>query len=404
MGTVFRATRRLQGSQLSVQALSRLASVVLFLLASWADTDRLALVALQGTLLALPFALMESLVGRPISAGLLPPHWDTESWARRTAAVAVLPVTVIAGISATVALPGAGRDDRMLMLLPVLLQLPLEAVFWARARDRSPASANLIPQIVAIGTMLCGGAFALTGVRVDISAVPGQLAVLAWLLLVQRRARSRASGTIRPGYLASVRVGATYFVTASVDLAYSVALPSVAGALAGPVAVVVLRALELAFGPFHVLLSATTREDIVLGRRTRWVNPVRLMAVAGWALVSLVIAASPWVRGLLAADLRDLGLAAVAAFCGYKGLLMLSTWMSVRHMIWAPPRRYLVSGVGSRLIALGCLAVSALWVDEVPELLLSLLVCEALVVVWFAGRIGHTPDPLPTPATTTSPV
>ena len=168
------------------------------------------------------------------------------------------------------------------------------------------------------------------------------------------------------------------------------ALPSVAGALAGPGAVVVLRALELAFGPFHVLLSATTREDVVLGRDSRWVNPVRLLTVAGWAAVSIAVTASPWVRGLLAADLRTLGLAAVAAFCAYKGLLMFSTWMSVRHMIWAAPRRYLVSGLGSRVIALGALAASVVWVDRVPELLVSLLICEALVVAWFGWRIAAT--------------
>ncbi|MEV6302236.1 hypothetical protein AB0M02_22660 [Actinoplanes sp. NPDC051861] len=401
IGTLTRAARRLQGTQLSVQALSRLSSVVLFLLASWADTEHLALVALQGILLALPFALMESLVGRPISAGLLPAHWDIESWARRASVATFAPVLLIAGVSATVALPEATWTDRLLMLTPVLLQLPLEAMFWAQARTRSTATANLIPQSVAIGTMLFGAVFALTGVRVDIAAVPGQLAILAWLLLLQRR--PLAAGTVRPGYVASVRVGATYFVTASVDLAYSVALPSVAGALAGPAAVVVLRALELAFGPFHVLLSATTREDVVLGRESRWINPVRLMTVAGWALVSVVITASPWVRGLLATDLRDLSLLAVAVFCAYKGLLMFSTWMSVRHMIWAPPRRYLVSGVGSRVIALSALAISVLWVDRVPDLLLSLLICEALVVTWFAYRTARTPvtpaptAPVPTP-------
>ncbi|MFD0525289.1 hypothetical protein [Paractinoplanes durhamensis] len=72
MSRLISVARKLQGSQLSVQALSRLSSVILFLLASWADGTRLPLVALQGALLALPFTLMESLVGRPVSAGLLP--------------------------------------------------------------------------------------------------------------------------------------------------------------------------------------------------------------------------------------------------------------------------------------------------------------------------------------------
>ncbi|GAB1642012.1 hypothetical protein [Krasilnikovia sp. MM14-A1259] len=397
MNTLLRAAGKLQGSQLSVQALSRLASVGLFLLASWADGTRLPLVALQGALLALPFALMESLIGRPISAGLLPANWDMESWARRTAAVSILPVAVVGCVSAAVALPGASWPDRLLMLTPVLLQLPLEAAFWAKARTESTSRANLIPQVVAIGTLVCGAAFAVAGLRVDVAAVPGQVAVLAWLLL--RRA-PLAPGTIRPGYRAGFRVGAAYFVTASVDLTYSVALPSVAGALAGPTAVIVLRAMELAFGPFHVTLSATTRDDVVMGRKARWINPTRVLTVGGWAVVSVIVMFSPWVRGLLAADLRALGLVALAAFCAYKGLLMFSTWLSIRHMIWATPGRYLVSGVGSRVIALAGLAVSVAWVDRVPELFVQLLICEALVVAWFAYRIArtpHTPDPAAAP-------
>ena len=397
MSSVLRVAQKLQRSQLSVQALSRLASICLFLLASWADGTRLPLVALQGALLALPFTLMESLVGRPISAGLLPAHWDVESWARRTAAAAIPPVAVIGCVSVAVALPGVSWPDRLLMLTPVLLQLPLEAMFWAMARTRTTSRANLIPQLVAVGTIVCGTAFAAAGLRVDVAAVPGQLAVLAWLLL---RRSGPAPGMIRPGYWASLSVGMAYFVTATVDLLYSVALPSVAGALAGPEAVIVLRAMELAFGPFHVTLSATTREDVVLGRETRWVNPTRLLTVGGWVAVSAIVLFSPWVRGLLADDLRELGLAALVAFCGYKGLLMFSTWLSVRHMIWAAPRRYLVSGIGSRVIALGGLAVSVAWVDRVPELFLQLLVCEALVVLWFAYRIARTtvtPVPAPVP-------
>ncbi|WP_030438503.1 hypothetical protein [Actinoplanes subtropicus] len=387
MTHLLRVARKLQGSQLSVQALSRLASVCLFLLASWADGSRLPLVALQGALLALPFTLMESLIGRPISAGLLPRHWDVESWARRAAAASIPPVAVIGCVSAAVALPGVTWTDRLLMLTPVLLQLPLEGAFWAMAHTRTTSRANLIPQVVAAGTIVCGLVFALAGVRVDIAAVPGQVAVLAWLLATRKRL---TAGAVRPGYWASVRVGAAYFVTASVDLAYSVALPSVAGALAGPEAVIVLRAMDLAFGPFHVTLSATTREDVVLGRKTRWINPTRLLTVAGWAFVSAIVLFLPWVRGLLADDLRRLGFLALAAFCAYKGLLMFSTWLSVRHMIWAPPRRYVVSGIGSRVIALGGLAVSVFWVDRTEQLFVQLLICEALVVAWFAHRIART--------------
>jgi hypothetical protein len=67
-----RLVKRLQRSQLSVQALSRLSSVCIFLLASWTDTHHLPLVALQGALLAIPYTLIEALVGRPLSAGLVP--------------------------------------------------------------------------------------------------------------------------------------------------------------------------------------------------------------------------------------------------------------------------------------------------------------------------------------------
>lgn len=396
MNSLLHITRKLQGSQLSVQALSRLASICLFLLASWADGTRLPLVALQGALLALPFTLMESLVGRPISAGLLPAHWDVESWARRAAAATIAPVALIGCASAAVALPAVTWTDRLLMLTPVLLQLPLEAMFWSRARTEGTARANLIPQVVAAGTIVCGLLFVLTDVRVDLAAVPGQLLVLSWLLL---RRRPLAAGTVRPGYVASLRIGAAYFVTASVDLTYAVALPSVAGALAGPPAVIVLRAMELAFGPFHVVLSATTREDVVLGRKTRWLTPTRLLTGAAWAVVSAIVLFSPWVRGLLADDLRRLGFVALAAFCAYKGILMFSTWLSVRHMIWAQPRRYLVSGIGSRVIALTGLAVAVTWVDHIPELFLQLLIGEILVVTWFAWRIArtpHTPTPSPT--------
>jgi hypothetical protein len=389
MSGLVRAVRKLQGSQLSVQALSRVASIGLFLLTRWADGERLPLVALQGILLAIPFALMEGLVGRPISAGLLPGHWDIESWARRAAATVIAPVALIAGISAAVALPDVTWTDRLIMITPVLLQLPLEAMFWAKARTTSTSQANLIPQLVAVGTMVFGCVFALMGVRLDVAALPGQVAVLTWLLILSRR--PLAPGVIRPGYRASVKVGAAYFATATVDLSYSVALPSVAGALAGPEAVIVLRAMELAFGPFHVLLSATTREDVVLGRRTKWINPTRVLTVAGWAAVSLVVLCLPWARLLVAKELEHLGLLALAAYCGYKGLQMFSTWLSIRQMIWAQPRRYLVSGIGSRVIALGGLAISVLWVHETTHLFVQLLICEALVVLWFAYRIARTP-------------
>ncbi|WP_123809812.1 hypothetical protein [Micromonospora globispora] len=388
MGPVVDAGRRLQRSQLSVQALARLCSVSVFLLASWADTERLALVALQGTLLALPYTLMESLVGRPLSAGLVPAGWSLDAWARRVAAAAMLPVGVIGFLSASVALPETGVADRLLMVAPVVLQLPLEALFWSTARTRSTQRANLIPQLVAVGTVLTGVAFAATDVRVDVAAVPAQTAVLAWLLLPG--SVPAGPGGVRPGVWASVRVGSVYCVAAAVDLAYSVALPSVAGAVAGQTAVVVLRALDLAFGPFHVALSASTREDIVAGRDTRWRTGTRGLTVVALLAVSAVVLGSERVRALLAADLATVGTAAVALYCGYKGFLAAATWLATRHMIWAPPRRFLVSAIGSRAIAFGGLAVSAVWAGQVGGLVLQLLLSEALVVCWFLGRIRLT--------------
>ncbi|WP_446218777.1 hypothetical protein [Micromonospora sp. IBHARD004] len=391
MGRLLGAGRRLQGSQLSVQALARLCSVAVFLLASWADTERLALVALQGTLLALPYTLMESLVGRPLSAGLVPAGWSVDAWARRVAAAAMLPVGVIGFLSASVALPETGIADRLFMVAPVVLQLPLEAFFWSTARTRSPRRANLIPQLVAVGTVLTGVAFVATGVRVDVAAVPAQLAVLGWVLL--RVAVPPGPDRVRPGVLASVRVGSVYCVAAAVDLAYSVALPSIAGAVAGQAAVVVLRALDLAFGPFHVALSASNREDIMAGRASRWRTGTRALTVVTLLGVSAVVLGSARVRELLAADLATVGTAVVALYCGYKACLAVATWLATRHMIWAPPRRFLVSAIGSRVIAFAGLAVSALLAGQVGGLVLQLLISEAVVVCWFVTRIRLTRTP-----------
>src|SRR5262249_61911287 len=49
---------RLRDSQLPVQALARLSSVVVFLVASRTDHVHLALVALQGLLVAIPYTLV----------------------------------------------------------------------------------------------------------------------------------------------------------------------------------------------------------------------------------------------------------------------------------------------------------------------------------------------------------
>ncbi|NJC14383.1 hypothetical protein F4558_004209 [Micromonospora profundi] len=379
---------RLQRSQISVQALTRLSSVALFLYASWADNDRLALVALLGTLLAIPYTLMEALVGRPLSAGVVPDDWRLESWARRVSALVALPVAAVAFLSVSVALPDSSITDRLCVVAPVLLQLPVEAMFWACARTRSPGSANLIPQLTALGTLVSGVLLLSADVRVDIAAVPAQLAVLAWVTL---RSRVASVGTIRPGARQSLSVGSVYCVAALADLAYTIALPSVAGAAAGQTAVVVLRALDLVFGPFHVVLSASTREDIVAGRTARWRTVTRGLTLVAWLGVSVVVLASEQVRRLLAPDLAAVGAAAIAGYCLYKLLLAVSTWLSVRHMTWARPRRYLASAIGSRIIAFAGVAVALVWAADVSDLVLQLLLCEALVVVWFLGRMRQTP-------------
>ncbi|MET8148632.1 hypothetical protein ACIBSW_35370 [Actinoplanes sp. NPDC049668] len=391
------ALRRLQGSQLSVQALTRLSSVCVFLLASWADTRHLALVAFQGVLLAIPFTMVEALVGRPLSADVVPRAWHLESWAARAAALITAPVALVGYVAVSIALPETSVVDRLLVISPVLLQLPLEAAFWVLARTRTRRRANAVPQFVAAGTMLTAGAFALAGVRLDVAAVPVQLLVLGWLVATRLRA---GPDQIRPSPLRAVRVGAAYCTAAAIDLGYAVALPSFAGALAGPVAIVVLRAMDLAFGPFHVALSATTREDVVGGRASRFRTAPRALTAVLLVGISVVLVAAPWARGLLSTDLARLGLAAVALYCAYKAALMASTWLSVRHMVRAAPRRFLVSAIGSRAVAFGSLALAALWVRSVGDLFLQLAACEVAVVAWYALRLREPAGGAPVVAAT----
>ena len=398
-----RALVGLQRSQLSVQALSRLASVAVFLLASWTDSAHLGLIALQGVLFAIPYTLLESLVGRPLSADLVPQQWSVEHWARRAAAVTVAPVAVVGYLSATVALPGSSAVARLLMVLPVLVQLPLEAVFWAAARTRERRRANLIPQLTAVGTVLGGVLFALAHLPIYLCPLPAQLAVLT-VLLVGRV--PGAAGRVRPGPLRSVRVGAPYATAAAIDLIYAVALPSVAGRLVGPVGLVVMRALDLAFGPFQVALAATVREDIVAGRDSRFGTATRALTVLALVGVSAAMLGSTWVRRLLAEDLAAVGTAAVALYCGYKLVMMLSTWASIRHMIRAAPRRFLVSAIGSRALAIVGMAVALLWVHRITDLFAQLLGCEVLVLLWYLLRIRGTPATAgqpPRPRTATDP-
>jgi hypothetical protein len=387
--------RRLQESQLSVQGMTRLASVCVFLLASWAETGHVALVAFQGALLAIPFTLIEALVGRPQSAGVVPESWPVEAWAARAAGVVAVPVAAGGFIAVSVALPHTGIADRLLVVLPVLLQLPLEALFWAMARTRTRRRANLVPQVVAAGTILTAGVFALTGLRLEVAAVPIQVAVLIWAFATRLPV---GPDQIKPGPIASVRIGAAYCTAAAVDLGYAVALPSVAGALAGPPAIVVLRAMDLAFGPFHVALSATTREDVVGGRESRFRTASRGLTVVLLLVISAVVLASPWARGLLSGDLARASLAAVGLYCAYKSALMLSTWLSIRHMIRATPRRFLVSAIGSRVVAFASLAVAVLWVRSATDLFLQLAACEVAVVLWYALRLRGTPETASVPS------
>jgi hypothetical protein len=368
---------------------------VVFLLASWTDGRHLALIALQGVLFAIPYTLIESLVGRPLSADLVPPGWSVEHWARRAALTTVLPVAVVGYLAATLALPRVSPVDRLLMLLPVLVQLPLEAVFWAAARTRERSRANLIPQLTAVGTVAGAAVFAGTDLRLDLCPLPAQLAVLAVLLLGRVPG---AAGRLRPGPLASVRIGAPYTLAAAVDLGYAVALPSVAGNVVGPAGIVVMRALDLAFGPFHVALAATVREDVVAGRESRFRTGTRALTVLLLVAVGAVVLGSDRVRRLLAEDLAAVGTTAVALYCGYKLLVMGTTWTSIRHMIWAAPRRFLVSAIGSRAISVVGMVLALLLLHRITGLFTLLLVGEALVLLWYLLRIRTTPPtdpPLP---------
>ncbi|MDG4825203.1 hypothetical protein O7635_25435 [Asanoa sp. WMMD1127] len=384
MRALLRAAGRLQSSQLSVQALTRLCNVVVFLLASWVDTGNLALVAFQGALLAIPYTLIEALVGRPLSAGVVPATWSVEAWARRAATTVALPVGVIGYLSVWVALPTSSVADRLLVVAPVLLQLPLEALFWAMAHTRSRRRTNLVPQLTAFGTLAGAGLFAAIDLPLTAAALPAQLLVLAWALATRLPV---AAGETRPSPWASVRIGAVYCVAAGVDLLYVVALPAAAGALAGQAAIVVLRAMDLAFGPFHVALSATTREDIVSSARGRFMSATRLLTVACLVAVAAVIVGSVDVRRLLADDLATLGRTAVILYCGYKAALMVSTWIATRHMIRARPGQYLFSALGSRVLAFGGLALATLWVSTAEDLFLLLFGCEVAVALWYAVRM-----------------
>jgi hypothetical protein len=336
-----------------------------------------------------------------LSANQVPPAWHVDRWARRASVATVLPVAVVSYIAASVALPQTSPVDRLLMAVPVLVQLPLEAAFWSLARTRSPQRANLVPQLTSIGTLAGAAVFAALGLRMDLASLPAQILVLGWVLL---RETAAVPGSVRPSVWRSVRIGAAYCTAAGIDLVYVVALPSVAGRLVGPPAIVVLRAMELAFGPFNVALSASVREDVITGRSSRVLTGTRALTVAVLVAVSAVVMTSAQVRHLLAEDLAKAGLGAVAIYCGYKAVAMMSTWLSVRHMIWASPRRFLVSAIGSRLLTFAGLAVSLAWVSHTGQLFAQVLVAEAFVVVWYWYRMRSTPVDLPVVSDAPAPV
>jgi hypothetical protein len=310
-------------------------------------------------------------------------------------------VAVVSYVAASVALPQNSPIDRLLMIMPVLVQLPLEAAFWSLARTHSPQRANLVPQLTSIGTLAGAAVFAVAGLRMDLAPLPAQVLVLGWVLARTTRA---VPGTVRPSVWQSVRIGAAYCVAAGVDLIYVVALPSVAGRLVGSQAIVVLRAMELAFGPANVALAASVREDIIAGRSSRLLTATRALTVAVLVAVSVVVVASPQVRHLLADDLAVAGLGAVALYCGYKAVATVSTWLSIRHMIWAAPGRYLVSAIGSRLLAFAGLAVSFAWVASTGQLFTQLLVAETFVVGWYGFRMRSTPVDAPVVSGAPAPV
>jgi hypothetical protein len=114
-------------------------------------------------------------------------------------------------------------------------------------------------------------------------------------------------------------------------------------------------------------------------------------------LISAVVIASPWARGLLSPELAAASRAAVACYCAYKCALMLSTWLSVRHMIRAAPGRFLVSAIGSRVLAFAGLAAAVLWVRSARDLFLLLAAVEVAVVLWYALRLRGTPAAAPAP-------
>jgi hypothetical protein len=339
---------------------------------------------LQGVLFAIPYTLVEALVGRPLSAGLVPAGWDVRRWAGSAAVATIPPVAAVSYLSASLALPGVGAVDRAVMIAPVLVQLPLEAAFWAWARTGPRYLANLVPQLTSLGTLAGAALFGVLGVRLDLAALPAQLLVLAWVCL---RQRGTVPGRTRPGWWRSVRIGAAYCLAAGVDLGYVVALPAVAGQVAGAQAIVVLRAMELVFGPVNVALAASIREDIVAGRGSRVRTGARALTVALLVAVTAAILGSGRLRYLVAAELAAAGLAPVAVYCVYKAVTALSSWMSVRHMIWAPPGRYLVSAVGSRALAFAGVAGSLLWAGHLTGLFAQLLVAEVVVVVWYYVRM-----------------
>ncbi|MET0414525.1 MAG: hypothetical protein ABW022_00700 [Actinoplanes sp.] len=383
------AARRLQATQISVQAVTRLSSVYLFLAASWSGHSNLALVAIQGTLLAIPYALQESLVGRPLARGVVPGQWNRTAWMARTTLTATLLITPVVLVVPAVTVPRAGWQLWLLAAVPVLLQMPVEGLYWLLGKQHRSGCGNLVHQCAAAGTIACATVLALSGHSVLLAAVPAQLLVIGWALGHLRsgdRAGGNRAGGVRPGYLAALRPGSSYSLAAVVSLAFGVALPTLAGVYVGEAAVVVIRALDLAFGPFHLLLNASVREDLMRGRRTPLTDPAKLLAAGALAATGVALIAAAPLRQLISADLAAAGGLTVAVYTGYKLFFMINTWQASRHMLRTTPRRFMTTGIVASCLALVTVAAGGLLAGGLRSYLLVLCGSELLLIAWYAAR------------------
>ncbi|WP_229074099.1 hypothetical protein [Actinoplanes sp. DH11] len=374
----------LQRSQISVQALTRLSSVAVFLIASWSGHSDLVLVALQGTLLAIPYVLQEALLGRPIARGVVPPDWDPRAWATRTALATTLIIAPVVVFVPLIAVPGGGGWAWAATAVPVLLQVWIENRYWLLNRIRSVAAGNLVPQLTAMGTVISAVLLAATGRSVLVAAVPAQLLVLAWAARQCRR--GAVSSGIRPALWSSLRPGMSYGFASAVGLMFSVALPTLAGICVGGTAIVVIRALELVFGPFHLLLNASVREDLLRGRISPLFSLPKLLTIGSLLVTAVALAGSSAIRRLVSEDLAATAALTVLVYCAYKLFVLVNTWQGTRHMLNASPARFMVTNLTASAIALFTIAIGAVWIRDLQLYLLLLCGSEMLLITWYALR------------------